>query len=127
MWTQEEIIQELHKRGKRVTQQRRELIEIILETDWTSSKEIYYEAVRQGQNIGMATVYRMLNVLEEIGAVDRRSYQMVNEDKEPVSIILHPGKTDEKNKDLCQKIESVLRENGCLEDQEFSIVIRVES
>lgn len=127
MWTQEDIIQELRKRGKRVTQQRRELIEIILETDWTSSKEIYYEAVRQGQNIGMATVYRMLNVLEEIGAVDRRSYQMVEEEKESVSIIFNHGETDEKNREHYQKIKRILRENGCLGDQEFSMVIRVES
>lgn len=127
MWTREEIIQELHKRGKRVTCQRRELIEIILKTDWTSSKEIYYEAVRQGQNIGMATVYRMLNVLEEIGAVDRRSYQIVDEEKESVSIIFHPWESDEKNRELYQEIKRVLRENGCLGDQEFSMVIRFES
>ncbi len=127
MWTQEEIIQELRRRGKRVTQQRRELIEIILETDWTSSKEIYYEAVRQGQNIGMATVYRMLNVLEEIGAVDRRSYQMVEEEKESVSIIFNHGETDEKNRELYQKIKRVLRKMAVWGDQEFSMVIRVES
>ncbi len=127
MWTQEEIIRELHKRGKRVTQQRRELIEIILETDWTSSKEIYYEALRQGQNIGMATVYRMLNVLEEIGAVDRRSYQIVAEEKKSVSIIWNAGEAEEKNEVLYQKIKGVLQESGCLKDQEFSMVIRVES
>ena len=62
----------------------------------------------------MATVYRMLNVLEEIGAVDRRSYQMVEEEKESVSIIFNHGETDEKNRELYQKIKRVLRENGCL-------------
>ena len=72
-------------------------------------------------------VYRMLNVLEEIGAVDRRSYQMVEEEKESVSIIFNHGETDEKNRELYQKIKRILRENGCLGDQEFSMVIRVES
>ena len=57
----------------------------------------------------MATVYRMLNVLEEIGAVDRRSYQMVEEEKESVSIIFNHGETDEKNRELYQKIKRVLR------------------
>ena len=46
-------------------------------------KEIYYEAVKKDPSIGIATVYRMMNLLEEIGAVSRfYSYPMyqTNED-----------------------------------------------
>ena len=36
-------------------------------------KEIYYRALKQDENIGFATVYRMINTLEEIGAISRKN------------------------------------------------------
>ena len=44
---------------------------MILEGNWTCCKEIYYEAVKRDPSIGMATVYRMLSTLEEIGVLTR--------------------------------------------------------
>ena len=37
-----------------------------------NGKEIFYRASRQDESIGIATVYRMVNALEEIGVVSRR-------------------------------------------------------
>ena len=72
MQQREQIISELKRRGKRMTDQRKIMLDVILEGRWSSCKEIYYEA----------TVYRMIAVLEEIGVLNRcRQYSLRNEDE----------------------------------------------
>ena len=73
MWQKEQVIEEFQKRGKRMTQQRRMLLEVILESDWTNCKDIYYEARKRDPNLGMATVYRTVSALEEMGVLARTS------------------------------------------------------
>ena len=71
---QEDIIfQKLRDMGCRVTKQRRILLNVILQEECASCKEIYYKARREDPKIGAATVYRMINLLEEIGAISRNS------------------------------------------------------
>ena len=65
----ERIIQKLKANGCRITRQRMELLDIILENRCSSCKEIFS---RVDEGIGIATVYRMVNALEEIGVVSRR-------------------------------------------------------
>lgn len=67
------IIQKLKEQGCRITKQRLMLLDIILEEDCSCSKEIFYKASRQDKQIGTATVYRMINTLEEIGAISRKN------------------------------------------------------
>ena len=45
-----------------------------LEGNWTNCKEIFYEARKRDPKLGMATVYRTVSALEEIGVLVR-SYQ----------------------------------------------------
>lgn len=71
MWQKEQVINELKRRGKRMTKQRLLLLDIILEGSYSCGKEIYYDAIKIDPTIGLATVYRMLATLEEIGAVNR--------------------------------------------------------
>lgn len=73
----EMIIQKLKDRGCRITKQRLMLLDIILEENCSCCKEIYYKASRQDANIGTATVYRMVNMLEEIGAIHRENMYKV--------------------------------------------------
>ncbi len=70
----EMIISELQKNGKRITDQRRILLDVILEGKWSSCKEIYYMASKRDPSIGLATVYRMVAVLEEMGFL-RKGYR----------------------------------------------------
>ena len=70
----EMIIRELQKNGKRITDQRRILLDVILEGKWSSCKEIYYMASKRDPSIGLATVYRMVAVLEEMGFL-RKGYR----------------------------------------------------
>jgi Fur family ferric uptake transcriptional regulator len=69
----EAIIEKLKEKGCRITRQRKILLDIILEGNCTCCKEIYYKAAKQDDSMGMATVYRMVSILEEIGAVSRNS------------------------------------------------------
>ena len=43
MQQREQIISELKRRGKRMTDQRKIMLDVILEGRWSSCKEIYYE------------------------------------------------------------------------------------
>lgn len=67
------IIKRLKEKGCRITKQRLMLLDIILEEECSCSKEIYYKAAQKDKNIGAATVYRMVNTLEEIGAISRKN------------------------------------------------------
>ncbi|HJA93128.1 MAG TPA: transcriptional repressor [Candidatus Eisenbergiella merdipullorum] len=69
----EQIIRKLRENGCRITKQRQILIDIILENDCYSCKEIFYKASQLDDGIGVATVYRMINALEEIGVISRES------------------------------------------------------
>lgn len=84
MWDKERVIQELQSRGKRVTEQRKILIDVILEGRWTCCKEIYYQAVKKDPSIGLATVYRTVSTLEEIGGLSRSYlYNFLSAGEEP--------------------------------------------
>ncbi len=73
----EEIIERLRKRGCRITKQRDLLIDLILEGDFYCYKEIYYKAALIDETIGVATVYRMVHMLEEIGVIRRNTLYQV--------------------------------------------------
>ena len=61
------ILEKFRNRGMRITKQRRLILDIVFEKDCTSCKEIYYQASKRDKNIGIATVYRMVNALTELG------------------------------------------------------------
>lgn len=72
------VLQKLKEKGCRITRQRRILLDIILESDCSCCKEIYYQAAARDPKIGAATVYRMVNTLEEIGAISRKNMYKVS-------------------------------------------------
>lgn len=81
MSNHEVVLRELRKQGKRITGQRRVILEIILSQDWENCKDIYYEALKKDSSIGIATVYRMLDTLEEIGILQKRCSYYVDQEK----------------------------------------------
>lgn len=72
------IIQKLRDSGCRITRQRQILLDVILQEDCDCCKEIYYKAAAIDSGIGAATVYRMINLLEEIGAIDRKNMYRID-------------------------------------------------
>ena len=71
------VIDRLRERGCRITKQRLQLLDIILEEECACCKEIYIKAASVDNRIGLATVYRMINLLEEIGAISRKNMYKV--------------------------------------------------
>ena len=67
----EYIIQVLREKKYRITNQRKIILDVILEEEFASCKEICYKASKIDPSIGTATIYRMINTLEEIGVVTR--------------------------------------------------------
>lgn len=91
----EAILEKLRERGCRITKQRENLIDTILQDECASCKEIFYRALAKNQKIGIATVYRMVNLLEEIGAINRKNMYKVGLEEEcreaPCRIVLDNG------------------------------------
>ena len=80
----EYIMEELKKRGYRITSQRRILIDIILENECGSCKEIYYRAAKRDPAIGMATMYRMVKTLVDAELIRRRNMYRIECGQEAV-------------------------------------------
>lgn len=74
----EMVLQSLRKNGCRITKQRQILLDIILQEDCASCKEIFYKASSVDSSIGAATVYRMINLLEEVGAISRKNMYRIS-------------------------------------------------
>ena len=74
----ESVLKTLKDKGCRITNQRKVRLDVILDEECTSCKEIYYKAVEIDPNIGAATVYRMVNLLEDIGAISRRNIYKIS-------------------------------------------------
>lgn len=72
MEKRELIIDKLKSNGFRITKQRLIVLDVLLEGDCSSCKEILYKALKKDSTIGAATVYRMLNTLEELGYIARK-------------------------------------------------------
>lgn len=88
---EEIIIRKLKEHGYRITKQREMLLRIILSDQCSSCKEIYYKAAERDPSIGPATVYRMINTLEEIGVINRGNmYRITREEsaEEPASYMI---------------------------------------
>ncbi len=66
------IIERLREQGCRITRQRQLILDIILAEECSCCKEIYYKVQEKDKNIGPATIYRMVNMLERIGAISRK-------------------------------------------------------
>lgn len=90
-------------------QNRKIILDIILQEECTCCKEIYFLASKKDPNIGMATVYRMINLLEEIGALKRKSaYRICDEQGQvPVCCVQLDDQTNIRldNEKLCKIIE----------------------
>ncbi|MBR4016180.1 MAG: transcriptional repressor [Anaerotignum sp.] len=84
--TQKELIlQKLRAEGFRVTKQRVDVLDVILENHCDSCKEIYYKASKINKKIGPATIYRTLHMLEEIGVMDRKNaYRISYAEEAPI-------------------------------------------
>ncbi len=73
--SEDNIIARLKEKGLRLTEPRKLIINIVANEEFSCCKEVYFLAHKKDPNIGIATVYRMINILEEIGAISRKNLQ----------------------------------------------------
>ena len=102
------IVDRLRREGCRITKQRKIILDIILQEECTCCKEIYFLASKKDPNIGMATVYRMINLLEEIGALKRKSAYRICDDQTNIRL---------DNEKLCKIIEKGMESCGYLQSR----------
>lgn len=122
------IISRLKQQGCRITKQRLMLLDVILEEDCSSCKEIYYKAVKKDPKIGAATVYRMVNTLEEIGAINRKNMYKIDCDEDNdnggYTVMLNDDSSINLSASKWSKIiESGLEVCGYIKDQKITSVI----
>ena len=104
-----DILEKIRARGYRVTKQREILLDMILSEEWSCCKEIYYKAQERIPGIGIATVYRMINVLEELGIMEKkRILAQIQEEGEKHNrkyrVILEEGKVFEVSEETLQRL-----------------------
>ncbi len=78
----EKFIQILRENGYKITNQRLDVLHILqtYDDEHLSSEEVFERLIESGKDIGLATVYRTLQILEESGLVyklnlDGKSYR----------------------------------------------------
>jgi len=126
------IMEELRKRKCRITSQRNLIIDIILKNQCSCCKEIYYQAVEKDPTIGIATVYRMLALLEEIGAIDRKNMYQIQSDSlngekdEKIVFLGENYKVELPEINWYNDIKEHLKRKGMIQDEDISIVIKVK-
>ena len=69
--TNEQVIERLRNDGCRITKQRKLIIDVIMNNNFNSCQDIYYQVAEKDKTVGMATVYRMIRQLEDMGIVNR--------------------------------------------------------
>ena len=74
----ERIIQKLKENGCRITKQRLEILDVILENHCSSCKEIFFYASKRDEKIGIATVYRMSALWKRSALSAEKSYMPRN-------------------------------------------------
>lgn len=62
----QEVLKQLKEKGYRITGQRKLLLKIILSNEYSSCKEIYFAAKKKDEKVGIATVYRTVQLLEDM-------------------------------------------------------------
>ncbi len=67
----EKIVEALKENGMRVTRQRMLVADVIADNDGASCKDICCIVRGKDSSVGVATVYRMIKALEDIGVIER--------------------------------------------------------
>ena len=78
MLSKEDILARVKENGLRLTEQRKLIVDIIANEEYSCCKEVYFLAHKRDSSIGIATVYRMINVLEDMGAISRKNIRKTN-------------------------------------------------
>ena len=103
---------ELKKAGLKVTLPRLRILELLEDGDKAhlSAEEIYRRLIDAGEEVGLATVYRVLTQFESAGILMKQNfednysvYELVSEDHHDHMVCMDSGKVIEFKNDLIEK------------------------
>ena len=125
----DKILEMLRQRGMRVTKQRKLILDIVFAHECTCCKEIYYQALKEDKNMGIATVYRMVNVLTDLGVFQvnapyRFSGQVAGDGGNGCRIVLKNQKVVEFDQEEWRNLlTEALQRKGCADTSGIERVI----
>ena len=128
IYQKDRIIERLKEKGCRITSQRQLVIDTILKNECSCCKEIYYKALKKDPLISIATVYRIIKTLEDIGAIDRRNMYKVfcsSEYTLESSCIINMRDKSQlalSGVDWANVMEKGLKETGYIQDQKIESI-----
>lgn len=107
--------QDLRKAGLKVTLPRIKILELLenAEDHHMSAEEVYRALAQQGEDVGLATVYRVLTQFEQAGIVERHNF----ENNLSVFEVAQEEHHDHLVCDVCGKVEE-FRSKVIQEEQE---------
>ena len=108
---------DLRKAGLKVTLPRMKILELLenAEHHHMSAEDVYKALAEQGEDVGLATVYRVLTQFEQAGIVERHNF----ENNLSVFEIAQEEHHDHLVCDVCGKIEEF--HNAVIEDEQEKI------
>jgi len=124
-----QIVDALRKRGNKVTPQRLTTIEVLLSMGQQhfSVEELFQGVKQRNQDVGMSTIYRTVQILEEMGFITKRNfddgfarYELCELDEKHWHhhiICLKCGKVIEMQDDFLETLEKEIEEK-----KEFIII-----
>ncbi len=124
----DKILDLFRSRGMRITKQRRLILDIVFEQECTSCKEIYYRAAKQDKNIGIATVYRMVNVLSELGVFRTNTPYRLDHAYQTKThgcrvILKNQSEVELSGEELLSVLTEALKRKGCEGSTEIERVV----
>ncbi|MDN3640911.1 ferric iron uptake transcriptional regulator [Simiduia curdlanivorans] len=127
--------QELRKAGLKVTLPRVKILQI-LESDGThhySAEEVYKTLLEQGEDVGLATVYRVLTQFESAGLVTRHNFdgghsvfEIDRGEHHDHMVCLESGKVIEFHNDEIEELQKRIAEEHGYELTDHNLVLYVK-
>ena len=109
--------QELRKAGLKITLPRIKILELLESSEHhhMSAEEVYKALIEQGEDVGLATVYRVLTQFEQAGIVERHNF----ENNLSVFEITQDEHHDHLVCDVCGKI--IVFHNEVIEEERLKV------
>lgn len=126
---------ELKKAGLKVTLPRLRILELLEDGDKAhlSAEEIYRRLIDAGEEVGLATVYRVLTQFEQAGICIRHNfeeghavYELTPSDHHDHMVCLNTGDVIEFNDDIIEERQRILAKERGYEIIDHSMVLYVK-
>ena len=126
---------ELKKAGLKATLPRIRILEVLEQhkDDHLSAEDIYKELINAGEDVGLATVYRVLTQFESAGMIMRHNfeegraiYEIMPDDHHDHMVCLESGKVIEFHDEMIEKRQEEIAKANGYELVDHSMVLYVK-